>query len=131
MKTEAMLFVTDVEGSSAWYQSLLGARSGHGGAEYEMIVDDEGELLFQFHRLDGEEHGVSLADAEVPRGAGVLLYVNVPDVIATYRKAREMGAVIEAEPSFQRLAGHTEFVLRDPDGYLLAPYTRGDHTKSL
>ena len=37
MKSEVMFFVADVEKSSTWYQNLLGARSGHGGSEYEMI----------------------------------------------------------------------------------------------
>ena len=51
MKTEVMLFVNDVQKSSLWYQNLLGAKSGHGGPEYEMILDQEDELLFQLHKL--------------------------------------------------------------------------------
>ena len=55
MKPEVMFFVADVEKSSRWYQELLGAKSGHGGTEYEMIVDAEGErvakgdLLFELY----------------------------------------------------------------------------------
>ena len=33
-----MIAVTNVPASSAWYQQLLDARSGHGGEEYEQIV---------------------------------------------------------------------------------------------
>jgi predicted enzyme related to lactoylglutathione lyase len=61
-----------------------------------------------------------------PRGAGVLLYYRVPDVRAAYAKAEAMGAVCEAAPAFIRLAGHTEFVVRSPDGYALALYQRGE-----
>ena len=45
MKTQVMLFVRDVEASSKWYQSLLRAKSGHGGPEYEMVLGPDGELL--------------------------------------------------------------------------------------
>jgi predicted enzyme related to lactoylglutathione lyase len=129
MKSEVMLFVRDVEASSRWYQSLLGVKSGHGGPEYEMIVDDDGQLLFQFHKLAGEEHGVNLSDDNSPRGAGVLVYLNVPDVNVVYSKAIKMGATVDSAPTYIDLAGHTEFVVKDPDGYSLAIYTRGNRVK--
>ena len=125
MKTEVMLFVRNVEDSSAWYQALLGAQSAHGGSEYEMLTNEAGELLFQLHRLDGDEHGVNLSDNSSPRGAGVLCYVNVEDVSLVYNKALDMGANVEGEPTFIKLAGHTEFIVKDPDGYSLAIYSRG------
>ncbi len=124
MKSEIMLFVNNVEASSNWYQELLGATSAHGGSEYEMLTDDSGVLLFQLHKLGGEEHGVNLQDNNSPRGAGVLCYVNVDDVEVIFEKAKQMGADIENEPTFIELAGHTEFILRDPDGYSLAIYSR-------
>ncbi len=123
MKTEIMLFVRDVEASSNWYQQLLTARSGHGGSEYEMITDVNGELLFQFHKLEGDEHGVNIND-DTPRGLGVLCYVNVEDVFAVHKQAMAMAANVESEPRFIELAGHTEFIVRDPDGYGLAIYSR-------
>jgi len=125
VKTEVMLFVRDVEVSSAWYQELLGARSAHGGSEFEMLTDEAGVLLFQLHRLDGDEHGVNLSDDSSPRGAGVLCYVNVEDVEQVYTRALSMDADVEGEPTFIKLAGHTEFIVKDPDGYGLAIYSRG------
>ena len=125
MKTEVMLFVRDVEASSAWYQELLGARSAHGGSEYEMLTDEAGELLFQLHKLEGDEHGVNLNDDSSPRGAGILCYVNVENVSQVYKKALDMGANVQGEPTFIKLAGHTEFIVKDPDGYSLAIYSRG------
>lgn len=128
MKTEIMLFVKDVSNSSAWYQDLLGAKSAHGGPEYEMLTDNEGELLFQLHKLEGDEHGVSLPDdssgKEEIRGAGVLCYVRVDDVQQIYTKALSMNADVQSEPSFLELAGHTEFIVKDLDGYSLAVYSR-------
>jgi hypothetical protein len=37
-----------------------------------------------------------------------------------------MKAVVEGPPNFIKLAGHTEFVVRTPDGYALAIYQRGE-----
>lgn len=124
MKTEIMLFVKDVINSSAWYQDLLGAKSAHGGPEYEMLTNSEGELLFQLHKLEGDEHGVSLSDESSIRGAGVLCYVRVDDVQQIYAKALSMKADVQSEPTFLDLAGHTEFVVKDLDGYSLAIYSR-------
>ncbi len=123
-----MLFVKDVINSSAWYQNLLGAKSAHGGPEYEMLTDSEGELLFQLHKLEGDEHGVSLSDdssgTEEIRGAGVLCYVRVDDVHEIYTKALSMNVDVKSEPTFLDLAGHTEFIVKDLDGYSLAVYSR-------
>lgn len=124
MKTEIMLFVKDVHSSSTWYQNLLGATSAHGGPEYEMLTDSEGELLFQLHKLDGDEHGVNLSNDSTIRGAGVLCYVRVDDVHDVHARALTMKADVKSEPTFIKLAGHTEFIVRDLDGYSLAVYTR-------
>ena len=128
MKTEVMLFVRDVEASSLWYQKLLGARSGHGGREYEMILSPEGTLLFQLHRVEGGEHGSTLEmdhpDVSLPRGTGILLYVQVEDVQLIFQQAKLMQATIDSEPVFIALAGHTECIIKDPDGYSLAIYSR-------
>jgi hypothetical protein len=129
VKTEIMLFVKDVTASSTWYQNLLGAVSAHGGPEYEMLNDSEGELLFQLHKLEGDEHGISLSDdssgGEEIRGAGVLCYVRVDDVHEIYKKALSMNADVSGEPTFLGQAGHTEFIVNDLDGYSLAVYSRG------
>ena len=126
MKSDVMFFARDVQASSKWYQQLLGARSGHGGPEYEMIVDEEGTLLLQLHHLESEEHNVGVEDEGTLRGAGVLVYITVPDVVATWKRAQSMNADIVSKPPFIQLAGHTEFVVRDPDGYALAVCTRGN-----
>ncbi|MDP7143742.1 MAG: hypothetical protein QGI68_02105 [Pseudomonadales bacterium] len=124
MRTEVMLFVQDVESSSKWYQQLLEAKSGHGGSEYEMIVDDEGSLLFQLHHLDGDEHNVNVT-ASTSRGDGVLTYVHVDDVNRIHERAKTMNANVLTNPNYIELAGHTEFIIRDPDGYSLAIYSNG------
>jgi catechol 2,3-dioxygenase-like lactoylglutathione lyase family enzyme len=121
-----MLFVDDVEATSRFLQDLLGLKSAHGGKEYEMLVDADRNLAVQLHHADAEEHGGERLPENAPRGAGVLLYFRVPDVRASYRRAQELAAPCESAPTFIHLAGHTEFVVRTPDGYALALYQRGD-----
>jgi hypothetical protein len=126
MAFEPMLFVDDVEATSRWFQSLLGLKSGHGGKEYEMLMDESKQLALQLHRADGEEHGGHRLPAGSARGAGVLLYCKVSDVRAVHAKAKAMKALVEGDPTFIKLAGHTEFVVRSPDGYAVAVYQRGE-----
>ena len=126
MAFEPMLFVDDVEASSRWLQSLLGLRSAHGGKEYDMLVDAERQLVVQLHHADAEEHGGDRLPKGAPRGAGVLLYFRSDDVRAAFATAQALGATCEGPPTFVQLAGHTEFVVRSPDGYAIALYQRGD-----
>jgi catechol 2,3-dioxygenase-like lactoylglutathione lyase family enzyme len=125
MAITPMLFVDDVEATSRWMQELLGLKSAHGGKEFEMLVDEERQVVLQLHHADAEEHGGPRLPPGAPRGTGVLFYVQAPDVRAAYAKAQAMGAACEGPPAFIDKAGHTEFVVRDPDGYALAIYQRG------
>ena len=125
MAFEPMIFADDVQATSRWYQQLLGLKSAHGGPHYEMLMDEAGALALQLHHADADEHGGERLPQGSARGAGVLLYVRTDDVRAAYAKAQEMRARTEAEPAFIELAGHTEFVVRDPDGYAIAVYQRG------
>ncbi len=125
MAFEPMLFVDDVEATSRWFQSLLGMTSAHGGPHYEMLKDGDGNVALQLHHADGEEHGGNRLPHGSVRGAGVLLYCKVGDVHAAHRRAKTLPGMVEGDPVFVELAGHTEFVMRSPDGYAIAIYQRG------
>jgi predicted enzyme related to lactoylglutathione lyase len=86
----------------------------------------QGEVVLQLHHADAEEHSGPRLPAGAPRGAGVLFYFQVPNVRDAHRRAVGAGATVEGEPRFIELAGHTEFVVRDPDGYALALFERGE-----
>ena len=116
MRTGAVLFAADVEATSRWYQDFLGMQSGHGGPEFEMLMDGT-TLLLQLHQLDADHHhGVPTAG---PMGHGVILYVHVPDADAAYARANELGVEILSELQYNEQARMKEFTARDPNGYAI------------
>ncbi len=123
-----MLQVDDVAVSSAWYQSMLGLRSEHGGDEYEMLFDGD-DFVLQLHRIDAHEHGFEPPSDSEARGAGVSLWFEAGDRAAfdaTVDRARETGASFVAEPSWNPLAHHHEATLIDPDGYAVVLHSAFD-----
>lgn len=123
MKVEPMIAVRDVEASSRWYQQVLGCQSGHGGPEYEQLVNQDGELLLQLHHWHADEHA-NMGDPEkAPHGYGVLLWFRTPDFDQIMERARAMGVEIVEEPKTNPLANHREAALRDPDGYTISVCT--------
>jgi len=128
MKLRPMLQVTDVAVSSRWYQEALGLASGHGGDEFEMLMEGD-EILLQLHKLDAHEHGFT-ADVE-PGGGGVSLWFQCADKAAfeaLYAQAVAAGSNILAEPNWNPLAHHHEATMTDADGYVVAIHTGFDPT---
>ena len=116
MRTDTMLFAKDVEATSKWYQEFLGVQSGHGGPEFEMLMDGD-TLLLQLHQLDADhDHGVGTT---APFGNGVLVCVHVDDADAAYARAQELGIEILAELQYNEQAYMHEFTVRDPNGYAI------------
>ena len=123
MRSQPLICVNDVEAASSWYQRLLGCRSAHGGAEYERLVDGNGELILQLHRWDvTHDHG-RIGDPTLrPYGNGVLLWFEVEDFDAAVARAESMG-VEQVMPRHRNPPdgrggpNHWECWLRDPNGY--------------
>jgi catechol 2,3-dioxygenase-like lactoylglutathione lyase family enzyme len=115
-----MIAVKDVEASSRWYQQLLACESGHGGPEYEQLLWG-GELILQLHVWDAEDdHHAHMGSADIkPYGNGVLLWFATEAFDDAVGRARVLGAEVLEEPHVNPNAGHREFWLRDPDGYVV------------
>ena len=111
-----MLSVRDVTASSAWYQQVLGAQSGHGGTEFEHILYD-GEIVLQLHRLDVADHHDLLADPDSKLGNGVIVWFEVDDFDAAVSRIRSSGVHVETDVHENPNAGQLEIWLTDPDGY--------------
>jgi catechol 2,3-dioxygenase-like lactoylglutathione lyase family enzyme len=119
MKPQPLIAVSDVEASSRWYQKLLRCRSGHGGAEYEQLVDASGTLILQLHAWEAHEHPHLGNPAVRPYGNGVLLWFQIDDFEAAVARAREMTVEILEGPKVNPNANHREIWVRDPDRYVV------------
>jgi catechol 2,3-dioxygenase-like lactoylglutathione lyase family enzyme len=123
VRPQPLIAVQDVEASSRWYQRLLGARSDHGGPEYERLVDADGTLVMQLHNWNVEhDHGGIGDPAAQPYGNGVLLWFEIDDFDAAVERSRELQAEVVLAPHRNPPEGpggpaHREIWLRDRDGY--------------
>ena len=121
MYVDPMIAVADVEKSSAWYQKLLGCRSGHGGPHFEILAQGS-NILLMLHKQDADEHEFLSSVDGSALGGGVVLYFNVDsadEIGAVRARASELGAQVVAEAHTNELAGQIELELRDPDGYFI------------
>jgi catechol 2,3-dioxygenase-like lactoylglutathione lyase family enzyme len=118
VKPQPLIAVADVERASAWYQRLLGAASGHGGAEYERIVVG-GALVLQLHRLGESHHHEPIGDERRPLGNGVALWFALADFDGAVTRARAAGVEVVTDVHVNPNAGQREVWLRDLDGYLV------------
>jgi predicted enzyme related to lactoylglutathione lyase len=119
-----MLQVRDVGAARRWYEATLGLRSGHGGDEFEMLLDDDRDVL-HLHRLDAAEHGIEQASGESP-GAGTSFWfelANQDAVTTAVERARAAGGTVVQEPHWNPQAHHHEATLTDVDGYVVAVHS--------
>lgn len=116
MRTDTMLFARDVVATSRWYQDFLGMQSGHGGSEFEMLMDGD-TLLLELHEIDADhDHGVATS---TPLGHGVIVFVHVDDPPALLDRARGLGIEVVSDLQYNKQARMTEFTVRDPNGYAI------------
>lgn len=118
MKPQPLIAVADVEATSAWYQAVLGLASGHGGSEYEQLLDGD-LMVMQLHRWEAHGH-LHLGDPALqPYGNGVLLWFQTDDFDAALARIRVHGAPVLEGPKVNANAQHREIWLRDPNGYVV------------
>jgi hypothetical protein len=99
-------------------QQVLGARSAHGGDEYERLCVED-TLVLQLHRADVGHHHGSLVDPLHPAGNGVALWFEVDEFDALVARSRQAGAQVQLDVHVNPNARHREIWLRDLDGYLV------------
>ncbi len=118
MRPQPMIAVADVGKASEWYQRVLAASSGHGGAEYEQLLVD-GQLIMQLHRLETGHHHGTIGDPSQPVGNGVALWFEAAEFDATVRRIRAAGARIVTGVHVNPNSGRREIWIRDLDDYLV------------
>ena len=117
MRPQPLIAVHDVRKSSDWYQRVLGCKSGHGGDEYEQLVDGGQKMILQLHHWEADEHEHMGDPARKPYGNGVLLWFQTDAFDAAVDRATRIRAEVLEPPKVNPNARHREIWLRDPDGY--------------
>jgi catechol 2,3-dioxygenase-like lactoylglutathione lyase family enzyme len=125
MRAQPLIVCRDVQASSRFYQRLLGCKGGHGGREYERLVDPRlhhtqwgsDGLILQLHAWEVDHHHGHLGDPAKPVGNGAILWFEVDDFDDAVARARALGAPIVLDVHVNPNAGHRELWLADPDGY--------------
>ena len=116
MQAQPLIALADVEAGSRWFQEVLGLRSGHGGSDYEMLMDGE-HMVAQLHDWEADEHP-HLGDANDPsRGNGVLLWFSTDDFDAVERRVTDSATVVLQGPLRNESSGQREVWIRGPEGY--------------
>jgi catechol 2,3-dioxygenase-like lactoylglutathione lyase family enzyme len=119
------LDVGDLEASLAFYVEVCGfaLRYERPDERFAYLDRDGAELMLQ--EADGPGRRFRSAPLERPYGRGVNLQIEVADVDALHARAAAAGydLVLELEERWYRTgaieAGNRQFVVADPDGYLL------------
>ena len=116
MQPQPMIVVRNVANGSKLFQDVLGLRSGHGGDEYEMLMDGD-VLVAQLHRWDAHEHPHLGDEADPSRGKGVLLWFATDDFDALVDRVGKSKATVLDGPLYNPNAGQHEIWLQGPEGY--------------
>ncbi len=116
IRSQPMVVLHDVEAGSRWFQDVVGMTSGHGGKEYEMLMDGD-TVLMQLHEWDMHEHPHLGNVEDASRGNGVLLWFGVDDFDGAVGRVETHGVAVLDGPMENPLAHHREIWLCGPEGY--------------
>jgi predicted enzyme related to lactoylglutathione lyase len=117
-KLDPIIAVRDIQASSKWYQSIFNWKSLHGGDHFDILVDENDEVVLCLHPWEQDEHPTMMNPAITP-GNGLILYFRTEDMQAIRQNAEKLGYAIEEDIHKNPNSSKMEFSLRDPDGYFL------------
>lgn len=116
MRPQPMIVTGDVQACLRWFQDVLGLPSGHGGGEYEMLMEGD-VMVAQLHRWDAHEHPHLGDEADPSRGNGVLLWFATNDFDALVERVERSGAKVLDGPFYNPDGRQHEIWLEAPEGY--------------
>jgi predicted enzyme related to lactoylglutathione lyase len=117
MQPQPLITTDDVAATSAWFQAVLGLKSGHGGTDYEQLLHD-GRMVLQLHLWDAHDHP-HLGDKSKPCGNGVVLWFQTDNFDQLLKRVVKNKAQVLEGPQVNANANHREIWLRDPNGYVI------------
>jgi hypothetical protein len=118
VRPRPLLSVHDIERAGLWYRRLLGARSGHGGAEYEQLLVDD-VVVLQLHAIAAAHHHGGLADRDDRLGNGVLVWFEVDDFDDVLARVDRFEFLLHTPAHVNPNSGRREIWLVDEDGYVV------------
>ena len=123
------LDVADLGRSLAAYCDILGFRCHVARPEERFAYLIRGPVHLMLEEAAGPGRRFRTAPLEHPYGRGMNLQIEIPDVDTLHARvlASDLGIIIPLEERWYRQddteAGNRQFVLADPDGYLLRFFT--------
>jgi hypothetical protein len=115
---QPMIVLDDVEAGARWFHEVLGLASGHGGPDYEMLMDGD-RLVAQLHRWNAHKHPHLGRREDPSRGNGVALWFACDDFDAVVGRVASGAVEVLDGPFVNDGAGQREVWLRGPEGYLV------------
>jgi hypothetical protein len=117
-KLDPIIAVKNIQVSSKWYQSVFNWKSLHGGDHFDILVDENNEIVLCLHPWEQDEHPTMMNPGITP-GNGLILYFRTNNMRAIRQNVENLGCAIEEEIHPNPNSSKQEFSLKDPDGYYL------------
>src|SRR4051812_4916204 len=112
-KFDPIIAVKDIEASSLWYRSVFGCKSLHGGKAFDVLVDEDGEVLICLHQWGVDQHP-TMTDETITPGNGLILYLRTKNMLAIRQNVKNAGYAIDEDVHVNENSMKLEFSLRDP-----------------
>lgn len=118
MQAQPLIALADIQAGSQWFQQVLGLASGHGGPEYEMLMDGD-VMVAQLHDWGAHDHAHVGRAAIESRGNGVLLWFITDDFDVLMQRVSGNNAVVLDGPVLNPNFGQREVWMSGPEGYVV------------
>ena len=115
-KIDPIIAVNDVNVSADWYKSIFGFKRKHGGNDFAVLADKNGDILICLHKWGEHEHP-TMINQNITPGNGLILYYKTDNLEAIRQNVEMMNYPVEEDIHINPNSRKKEFSLRDRDGY--------------